>query len=202
MDGEADDVVEQETTELNLVPKKNSTSVIWKYFGYEATDTDQNKVICKLCGRDNLQTTDGNTSGLRHHLKKSHEKAYADTLTVEGPPRKTVSAKVPLDQPTVAQAFEKAEKAKPYDKNSKRWKEVTDAVAYHLAKDLRPIKSVENDGFVHLLKTLDPKYKLPNRKHFSKKVIPKMYIDCREKTYQKVIQNIRFFSTTSDLIMV
>ena len=32
-----------------LIPKRNSTSVIWKYFGFEKDDTDQKHVKCKTC---------------------------------------------------------------------------------------------------------------------------------------------------------
>ena len=60
------------------------------------------------------------------------------------------------------------------------------------------MKSVENPGFVYMMKKLDPRYVLPSRKYFSKTAIPKMYIQCREKIEQ-LVQKVQFFATTSDL---
>ena len=69
MHGEENPVVVEE-----LVPKKNSTSAVWKYFGFSKTDTEQKKV-CKLCGKDNLYTTDGNTTGLRRQKQQIYSAA-------------------------------------------------------------------------------------------------------------------------------
>lgn len=61
-----------------------------------------------------------------------------------------------------------------------------------------PIKAVENEGFIRLLKVVDPRYVLPSRKSFSSTAIPRLYTECREKIERKV-QNVQFFATTSDL---
>ena len=39
---------------------------------------------------------------------------------------------------------------------SKRYKEITDTVAYHLAKDLLPLRTVEKSGYKNLIHVLDP----------------------------------------------
>ena len=88
------------------------------------------------------------------------------------------------------QAFEKGTK---YEKSSKRWNEVTDAVAYYLAKDMIPFKAVEDDGFKRLQKTVDPRYEPPSRKYFSNTAMPRLYTECREKL-EKQIQNVQFFA--------
>ena len=84
-----------------------------------------------------------------------------------------------------------------YDRTSKRWKEVTDAVTFYLAKDMIPIKTVENAGFKRLLKIVDPRYEIPSRKYFYNTAIPWLYSECREKIQHK-IHNVQFFAT-SDL---
>lgn len=61
-----------------------------------------------------------------------------------------------------------------------------------------PIKAVEYEGFIRLLKVVDPRYVLPGRKYFSSTAIPRLYTECREKIERKV-QNVKFFATTSDL---
>ena len=64
--------------EEELVPKRNSTSVVWNYFGFSGTDKDQTNIICKICRTEHLKATDGNTTGLRNHLKCKHPKQYMD----------------------------------------------------------------------------------------------------------------------------
>ena len=44
---------------------------------------------------------------------------------------------------TLTRAFDKGT---PYDKSSKRWKEVTEAVAFYLTKYMVPFKTVEKRG--------------------------------------------------------
>lgn len=86
----------------------------------------------------------------------------------------------------------------PYERNSIKWKEITNAVAFHVAKDMIPIYTVEKPSFKRLLQTLDPRYKMPSRKYFSEQVLPKMYSDVREKVTAK-LNNVGRFSTSSDL---
>ena len=48
--------------------------------------------------------------------------------------------------------------AVPYDKTSQRYKEIMDAVAYHLAKDLLLLRTVKKSGYKNLYHMLDPCY--------------------------------------------
>lgn len=68
----------------------------------------------------------------------------------------------------------------PYDKETKRYKDITEAVAYHIAKDMLPFSTVEKSGYKKLIHVLDPRYVLPGRKYFSKTAIPKLYVMCKE----------------------
>ena len=68
------------------------------------------------------------------------------------------TAQVRPKQTTITQAFDKGA---PYENTSTRWKDRTDAVAFYVAKDMHPIKSVENKGLVRLMKTVDPRYQVP-----------------------------------------
>ncbi|XP_053188639.1 E3 SUMO-protein ligase ZBED1-like [Scomber japonicus] len=86
----------------------------------------------------------------------------------------------------------------PYDKSSKRYKDISQAVTYHIAKDMLPLSTVERPGFKNLLHVLDPRYVLPGRKYFSKTAIPQMYLLCKDSV-QKEILEAKYFATTSDL---
>ena len=74
-------------------------------------------------------------------------------------PQAEAAASIRPKQTTLTQAFDKGT---PYDKSSKRWKEVTEAVTFYLAKDMVPFKTVENEGFKRLLKVVDPRYEVPS----------------------------------------
>ena len=51
--------VEPQAQLRDLFPKKDSTAVIWEYFGYEAADEHQKQVRCKTC-RAKVVTSSGN----------------------------------------------------------------------------------------------------------------------------------------------
>jgi hypothetical protein len=70
---------------------------------------------------------------------------------------------------------------KPYTFHSTRAQAITLAIAKFIAKDLRPYSVVENPGFIHLINTLDEKYQIPSRAHFSQKVIPDLYQEEKQK---------------------
>ena len=61
-------VREEESTDL--VAKRKSSSVVWRYFGFTKEDVDQTDVLCRSC-RKKVATKLGNTTNLFHHLEKS-----------------------------------------------------------------------------------------------------------------------------------
>ena len=44
-----------------------------------------------------------------------------------------------------------------------------------IAADMRPYSVVQNEGFKHMLKVLEPRYDIPSRTHFSEKIVPSLY---------------------------
>ncbi|KAL0189899.1 hypothetical protein M9458_016998, partial [Cirrhinus mrigala] len=75
-------------------------------------------------------------------------------------------------QPTVQEAFQRQAS---YGPSSHRAKEINHAIAYCIAKDMIPIYTVAKPGFLKLMKTTVPLYKVPSQKFFSKTELPKMY---------------------------
>ncbi|KAJ4938907.1 hypothetical protein JOQ06_028373 [Pogonophryne albipinna] len=72
--------------------------------------------------------------------------------------------------------------------NSEKAKKITQSVAAFIAKDLRPYSVVENAGVCHLLKTLEPRYRLPSRSHFTENVIPALYNGTKAQVMASMIQ--------------
>jgi len=52
----------------------------------------------------------------------------------------------------------------PLPKSSTRYKKVTDAICYSLARDIQPYDTVNDVGFCHMLKVLEPRYSPPEKK--------------------------------------
>ncbi|XP_040278276.1 E3 SUMO-protein ligase ZBED1-like [Bufo bufo] len=75
--------------------------------------------------------------------------------------------------------------------NSEKVKRITKAVAAFIAKDLRPYSVVENSGFRYLLKTIEPRYKIPSRSHFTENVIPALYYETKAKIIASMSQASR-----------
>ena len=59
-----------------LMPKKNTYSAVWTFFGLKKTQKeDDESVVCRLC-RSVVLARGGNTSNLFSHLKIHHAKEY------------------------------------------------------------------------------------------------------------------------------
>lgn len=187
-----------ETTEQQeqLVPKKNAVSVVWTHFGFSKEDIEQNEVKCKHC-RETVSTIKGNTSNLFQHLEHSHVTEYEQCMAQKKTEAAAAAPKRPAKttQVSITQAFTNATQ---YQKDSRRWKEITDAISYYIAKDMAPIATVERSGFKHLVKTLDRRYTVPSRPHFSQTALPNMYKTCRNKVAAE-LKFVKHFAATSDL---
>ncbi len=104
------------------------SSPVWQFFGYYKSERSQINVVCKLCKTVvPAMTGNINTTNLMYHLSRAHPLEHSPiqpTTSVAATPHKPwrVTASV------------------PYDKESKRYKDITEAVAYHIAKDMLPLR--------------------------------------------------------------
>ena len=65
-----------------------------------------------------------------------------------------------------------------------------------MALDCQPFSVVEDQGFVHLLNHLQPRYQLSCHKYFSSTMIPQLYDNCKETENNG---GTEFFALTSDI---
>ena len=87
-------------------------------------------------------------------------------------------------QPTITSALKKVQK---YDRQTKKWCNITNAVTFCLTKDSLLIYTVDKLGFRNLLKKMDPQYDLPSSKYFSKIAIPVLY----RETWLKLMSDLK-----------
>lgn len=178
-----------------LVPKRGGTSVVWSWFGYKKSDTDQKTVLCKVCRRP-VPAPESNTTNLFYHLQKNHEREYRDSQKMRDTSKPSVKSKgKPQAQTSLEESFARGT---PYDKKSRRWKDITSAITTFICKDMAPVYTVEKKGFRELVKTLDPRYVMPSRKHFSDIELPRLYRECRAKVEEE-LRSVSYYATTTDL---
>lgn len=178
-DSERDDSQALALSSDEIVERKGySTSVVWRWFGYQQNDVEQIKPVCKVCRRS-VPSKTGNTTNLFNHLKKHHPSDYSESapFTATSHPRSSTATTSPAPtgpgprQQSIVSSFAAITL---YEHNSKRKKAITKAITYCLAKDMMPLSSVEKDGFKYLMKVLDPRYEIPGRKYFSQTAMPQL----------------------------
>ena len=50
-----------------------------------------------------------------------------------------------------------------------------------IALDCHPFSIVDDEGFINLIRQLEPRYTIPSRKYIIEKVVMKIYMDLKEK---------------------
>ncbi|XP_019206021.1 zinc finger BED domain-containing protein 1-like [Oreochromis niloticus] len=186
-----------EAGEPELVSKNGATSVVWKWFGFRPSDTHQSRIFCRTCKRAVL-AKGGNTTNLFHHLKQKHFLEYKKAVKAREELSASTSEVVrpkKMTQQTIDVALNSCT---PYDKSNKRWGELTNAVTHCLARDMMPVQSVEREGFKKMLKTFEPRYKLPTKKYFSKVALPALYEEIRTEV-SNALSSVEFFASTTDM---
>ena len=154
--------------------RKHNGLIIWRWFGFKVSDDKQQNVFCIEC-RKLVSTKGSSTTNLFHHLQQHHKVQYKECVNVRAQATKPPQPSAPKQ--TLLQASFALGVASR--RTSDQWRDITKAVAFHLAKDMAPISTVEQTGFVPLLKTLNPRYQLPSCNYFAREALPKMYTDVR-----------------------
>ncbi|XP_077306275.1 E3 SUMO-protein ligase ZBED1-like [Lithobates pipiens] len=175
-----------------FVPKRGAYSQVWAYFGFKPDDDTQQTIYCKQCLAV-VCAPKGNTTNLFNHLKPNHIQEY-ETVGKKNTAQSQSTCKH-TKQTSIKGTFFNAT---PYPTNSLRCKEITEAITFHLAKDMAPMTTVEKEGFKKLIQTLNKRFQLPSRTYFSHVAIPGLYVKCRERVATE-LQDIVNFAATSDL---
>ncbi|XP_011408230.1 PREDICTED: zinc finger BED domain-containing protein 1-like [Amphimedon queenslandica] len=189
-----DDLFVLSEEHCHYLPKPGGKSEVWKFFGLrkdaEGMAIDDGTVFCKSCNRA-VVARNGNTSNLRAHLKNNHKSLY--NQLGQGSSGKQVAV-TERQEPIVNSIL----RSQPYGHQSKRYKDLNTAIARFLCKDGLPIYTVEKEGFKELIRTLDSRYELPNRSHFTRNIIPELYSSTKEKVARRLC-SVKYFAATTDI---
>ena len=178
--------------------KSGTKSVVWQYFGLRkgthSVAIDDETAVCCSC-RKTVSAMHGNTSNLSADLPIHHGNLHTEVTTTMKCGKQRAELGKRQNQQTLTQVVETAQS---YERMGKKWKELTESVAFFKARDGQPMYTVEKSGFRQMLKTFDAKYQLPSRKYFSKTAIPRLYSSVREKVMEE-LSSVEYFSGTTDL---
>ena len=157
---------------------------------------DQNLPVCRIC-HARVKTKHANTSNLYSHLSKHHPIEYQAVRPKRNGKGKGKASSSTAKECTIEESFKLATKLRS---DSREHKELTKAITYYLAKDMRPAYSVELPGFRSMVSKLNPRYGLPSRNYFSRTGIPSLYNEVREEVERKLEGEAAVnFSGTTDL---
>lgn len=140
------------STSDDLVPRRGSTSLAWKWLGFEKTD-DQNNVICKIC-RKSIAVKQSSTTNLFHH-RTNHSKEYREYEKLRDSAAQEKTSRPPVQhtlQQTLAESFSRKV---PYDRKCQRWQDITNAITKFIAREMLLMQLMEAQSLIQLVNVLD-----------------------------------------------
>lgn len=82
--GQPAEKAERGHTNMDLITKPRSKSIVWLYFGLKADEKGQplnsGEAVCRLC-RKIVLAKGGNTTNLRSHLRRRHRADFFETTS-------------------------------------------------------------------------------------------------------------------------
>ena len=185
-------------TSTSILPSRSSHCKQTKtspWFGFDTSDEEQSTPRCKICLKS--VAVKSSMTNLFQHLQNNHPSEWQQCVA-ERTAQGNANAATPPPTPKQVTLPTSFSCGVPYDKIERGWKNITDAVTFHIATEMVPTYTAEKAGFQHLLLTLDLCYKLPGRKHFGEVVLPRPYnTNCAKVT--KKLEDVLFFFAVTDL---
>lgn len=137
-------------------------SKYWVHFGFRKVDGEVKKdaTVCRLC--KSVLKFHKNTSGMKNHLRFIHPSEYQD-IERQQPSTAIVTTPGPSDSQSSLFQFIKKKNVEKLPSSSKRAREITDSIVKWVARDLRPMSIVSDQGFLNLMDICEPKYTVPHR---------------------------------------
>lgn len=188
------------------MPKIWGKSKLWAHY---SRNDDGKTAKCRHCAKS--VKTSGNTSNLKVHLERYHDKKWnmeeqpapsqpTDLNSLQksssssprlGPSTsKEIASSVSQDQPkktnidqeTILNCFKKVS---AYKEGGTASNKIVKAIIYMICKDCQPFAIVERSGFRKLMKTMAPQFQIPDRTTI-KRLIEDKYNCVAQKLKEKI----------------
>uniref|UniRef100_A0A674MCS2 BED-type domain-containing protein n=1 Tax=Takifugu rubripes TaxID=31033 RepID=A0A674MCS2_TAKRU len=174
----------QQKAELEENLRWQTKNEAWCYY----SPIDKNTARCQVCDKNVLHSS--TTSNLFKHLKTKHPESHSELEKRQAAAKAQSPAPPTVRQKTLHESLQKSQ--------SQRAREITLSLAKMIVKDLQPISMVEDLGFRHFMKVVDPRYQIPSRKSMMAGEIPKLY-EQTQKTVKDSIQSASSLVLTTDM---
>ena len=182
-------------------------SPVWQFF---VIADDIKYAKCNACdelvGRGGASTKTFNTTNLVNHLKARHGEEFQKFQKIKKD--KETQREVAKSDRTQGRStqlgglrqltLQAAGQNSVWGINDPRALHIHRKIGEMISVDNQPFSVVEDVGFIHLLHSLEPRYKIPSRKYFSETVIPSIFSRVHDGINTKVC-NISSFSFTTDI---
>ena len=124
-----------------IIKKPGGKSCMWNYFGVEKIGDVIHKDygICRTCSQK-VPSKNGSTSNLLAHLRTKHANLYLEAQSSMAGSSSRASETRPVNQPSIVESIESVQK---YERGSRRWKELTDAIVYYIFIQLKSLDSID-----------------------------------------------------------
>ncbi|XP_046542896.1 E3 SUMO-protein ligase ZBED1-like [Haliotis rubra] len=181
-------------------PPASFKSSVWQAFGFPIEYINGKKLVkkdetvCRLCYLRIRYT--GSTTNMSTHLRRHHpdidcndygQSKCSKPFNISDDKKRTSLA----GQLRLSEAF----KTK-LSSRSTRAQAITNGIGTFIAMDMRPYSVVENIGFKYLIHTLEPRYEIPSRTHFTNYVIPEMYKKVKSSVMESIARASSMAVTT------
>jgi len=182
---------------IELKTPTGKVAAVWTYFGYRVDATTGKlkrggKPMCKLCKTEISNC--GGTTNLWNHLRSIHPTEYRELQSNE--PSGGVQPSVTMEH-FVGKVGESSRAVEKLPHNSARAKKLTESIAEFIVRDLRPVSTVDGDGFLNLMEVAEPRFVVPCRRTMDT-VIDKMYCKTRQSVCQEM-DGVSYLCMTTDM---
>lgn len=159
---------------FNMPKVRAKRSAVWMHFS-NCTEDDTEVVKCNVCSATIQHSK--NTSNMWSHLRRFHK----NILNNSSDEKNVITAFTSSGSGTRQNTARNNDNVQKYPADSKRFKEITYFLIKMIAEDVRPLSIVSDAGFIGFVKSLNEKYKIPDRKTIVGKYLPEIYSEkCKE----------------------
>ena len=185
-------------------------SPVWEFFVVaEDTKFAQCKKCTKFIARGGETTKSFNTSNLVYHLKTKHLEDFRRFLTLKETKeseRKTLkkerSEKKSVGGLRQLTLQRREDLTTPWNINDARAIAIHKKLGEMIALDGQPISVVEDIGFINLVRSLEPRYKIPSRKYLTDNLFPRIITGVKAELNKKLHTpelDVKHYSFTTDI---
>ncbi|KAI7790056.1 putative zinc finger BED domain-containing protein 4-like, partial [Triplophysa rosa] len=175
--------LKEKQQQMGTETRGQKMSKVWDHFKLKSKE---NTVMCVHCKIE--LAYHNSTSSMLQHLNRKHPiPLYYSETGGPSPETSKTTSQLRMDRYVRTATSCSTEQAA----------EFSDSILNMIVTDMRPLSMVEDDGFKAMISTFNPKYELPSRTFFMKKMEKKY--ECIKGKLKKALQETDSIALTTDI---